>query len=71
MEPWKVRMWSIHETGVMEVQLVQIWMVWSWSVMVRLGLHQPIWLAQRGSAGCVPPLSESRQLELRSPIRMV
>ena len=45
--PWNVRMWSIHDTGVMEVQLVQILVVWSWSVMDRLGLHHPIWLAQR------------------------
>ena len=45
--PWKMRMWSIQETGVMEVHLVRILVDCSWSVMVLLGLHQPIRLAQR------------------------
>ena len=47
MGPWKVRMWSIQETGVMEVYLVRILVDCSWSVMVLLGLRQPIRLAQR------------------------
>ena len=35
------------------------------------GLLQPIWLAQRWRVGCVPPLSDSSQLELRSLTRIV
>ena len=39
---WKMRMWSIQETGVMEVYLVRILAECRWSVIVLLGLHQPI-----------------------------
>ena len=67
---WKPRRRGI-ETGVMEVQLVQIRASGSWSASIRLGFRHPIFLAQRWRAGCVPPLSVSSQLELRSPRRMV
>ena len=66
-----VRIWSIYETGVMEIQLVQMRASGTWSASIRLGFCHPIWLAQRWRAGCVPPLSVSSQLELRSPRRMV
>ena len=68
---WKIRMSSIQETGVMEDQLVQTLASGSWSARVRLGFYQPIRLAHLCRAGCVPPLSVSSQLELRSPSRMV
>ena len=68
---WKIRMWSIQETGVMEVQLVQILASGSWSARVRLEFRQPVWWAHLCKARCVSPLSVSSQLELRSPSRMV
>ena len=68
---WKTRMWSIQETGVMEVQLVHIRASGSWSARVRLGFCQPVRFAHLCKAGCVPPLSVSSQLEFKSPSRMV
>ena len=68
---WKIRMWSIQETGVMEVQLVQILASGSWSARVRLGFYQLVRLAHLCKAGCMPPLSVSSQLEFRSLSRMV
>ena len=66
-----VRIWSIHDVGVVAVQLVQIassvWVV----VRVRLGLSHPVWLAHCCSAGWAPPLSVLVQLELRSPMSII
>ena len=55
----------------MEVQLVQIRAPGCLSASVRPGFCQPVRLAHRCRAGCVPPLSESVQLEFRSPSRRV
>ena len=64
-------MWSIHEVGVVAVQLVQMCSS-GWAVAsVRLGLSHPMRLAQCCRAGWAPPLSVLVQLELRSPIRNV
>ena len=62
-------MWSIHDVGVVAVQLVR--MDGCASVSVRLGLSHPILFAQCCRAGWAPPLSVLVQLELRSPMRNV
>jgi hypothetical protein len=63
-----VRIWSIHDMGVVAAQLVRIassaWVV----VRVRIGLSHPVWLAQCCGAGWAPSLSVLVQLELRSPM---
>jgi hypothetical protein len=51
---WKMRMWSIQETGMMDVQLVHILVSESWSARVRLGFCQPVRWAHLCKAGCVP-----------------
>ena len=44
---WNSNMWSIHETGVMEAQLVQMRASGAWSVSVRSGFRHPVWLVYR------------------------
>ena len=66
-----VRMWSIHDMGVVAAQLVQISRSVYVVVRVRLGLSHPVWLAQCCSAGWAPPLSVVVQLKLRSPMSII
>ena len=48
-------MWSIHDVGVVAVQLVRMERSGCASVSVRLGLSHPILLAQCCRAGWAPP----------------
>ena len=59
-------MWSIHDVGVVAVQLVRMVSSGCAVVSVRLGLSHPILFADCCRAGWAPPLSALVQLELRS-----
>ena len=55
-------MWSIHDVGVVAVQLVRMDRSGCAVVSVRLGLSHPILFAQCCRAGWAPPLSVLVQL---------
>ena len=48
-------MWSIHDVGMVTVQLVRMVSSRCAVVSVRLGLSHPIWFAQCCRAGWAPP----------------